>query len=244
MNRIKQSLKQILGYDADADYRRYLFEEVCGYLPDGQVKRVLEIGPKDGYDTRRLLTLNPEKLTIVELPRHKQDVDRWKTELPGEKIETLFVNLMYSEQVEQLEPYDLVWCTGVIYHNPEQLRMVRRLYDLLVPHGCLVLESATTRNRRLRNTNCVEIIYPPTDELKRKYRISKNITHLPSAQALQSWMEMVGFERVVRSSCHRRVSAALDRSRAAFIGVKPAEQMRGRYYTFDTEEGYVVGKSR
>ena len=53
---------------------------------------------------------------------------------------------MYSDVVRALPAHDLVWCAGVLYHNPEQLRMVRLLYDLLEPGDVLVLESATTRN--------------------------------------------------------------------------------------------------
>ena len=33
-----------------------------------------------------------------------------------------------------------MWCTGVLYHNPEQLRFVRQLFDLTAPGGHLVLE--------------------------------------------------------------------------------------------------------
>jgi len=30
--------------------------------------RILEIGPKDGEDTQRLLTLTPDHLTLLDLP--------------------------------------------------------------------------------------------------------------------------------------------------------------------------------
>ena len=38
---------------------------------------------------------------------------------------------MYDPVVKQLERFDCVWCTGVLYHNPEQLRMIKKLCDLL-----------------------------------------------------------------------------------------------------------------
>ena len=56
-----------------------------------------------------------------------------------------------------LEPFDVVWCTEVLYHNPKQLRMVKLLFDLVHKSGILVIESATARRRNLRDENCVEI---------------------------------------------------------------------------------------
>src|SRR5205807_467165 len=106
------------------------------------------------------------------------------------------------------------------------------------------LESATTRRRRLRGANCVEVLYPPSEKAKRKYHVSMNVTHLPSARAIESWMGMVGFERIQPSGCHRRVSIALARARAAFLGTRSVTTRPAVYYTLDHEEGYEIGKAR
>ncbi|MBT7665825.1 MAG: hypothetical protein HN608_12970, partial [Rhodospirillaceae bacterium] len=45
--------------------------------------------------------------------------------------------------LDDLLPFDLIWCTGVLYHNPEQLRMIARLFDWTAAGGHLVLETAT-----------------------------------------------------------------------------------------------------
>ena len=143
----------------------------------------------------------------------------------------------------RLEPYDVVWCTGVLYHNPEQLRMVRRLADLVRPDGVLVLESATTRRPRLLAANCVEVLYPPSEKVKRKYHVSMNITHLPSARAIESWLAMVGLERIVRATCHRRVSRDLALARAAYLATRPLAPGAALYYALAGDEGYDIGKS-
>ena len=121
--------------------------------------------------------------------------------------------------------------------------MIKKLYDLLRPDGVLVLESATIRRRRLRGDCCVEIIYPACERIEKKYHQSPNITHLPSARAVAAWLAMVGFERIVRSDCHRKASAALARHRVAYSGTKPMEVAAGRYYRVRGDEGYVVGKA-
>lgn len=233
IRRVARAVRRAVGWPTPPDYRALLFDELRAYLGDRRPSRVLEIGPKDGHDTRRLLTL----------PRAEGGNRGWLPDLASPVIEYLSANLIYDKRVGELPPYDVVWCTAVLYHNPEQLRMIRHLYDLLVPGGVLVLESATTRNPRLRAANCVEIVYPPSDELERKYHISANINHLPSARAIASWLPMLRFERVTASACHRRVSRALARNRAASLATRPLGECAGVYYALGDGVGYELGRS-
>jgi len=239
---LKSLLKRIIGW-VPVDYRAALFEDLRTYLNGARPYRILEIGPKDGHDTRRLLQLKPDVLTLIDLPRMKDVNEKWLHDIDASNIQYISANLMYSAVVETLEPYDCIWCTGVLYHNPEQLRMVKKLYDLLKPGGVLVLESATARTPRLRNANCIEIIYPPSETFKKKYHISMNVTHLPSARAIASWLGMVGFQNIVRSSCHRKASWALSRTRAAFLSTKLLQPAVGIYYGLKGDEGFVIGKA-
>jgi SAM-dependent methyltransferase len=167
--------RRLLGGPPPGDYRAYLFEELVAYLGGRRPKRILEIGPKDGQNTQRLLTLDPERLTLLDLPRLEASNRVWLDRF----LEYVSANLMYSETVSRLEPFDVVWCTGVLYHNPEQLRMVRRLADLVKPGGVLVLESATTRRPRLRAANCVEVLYPPSEAVEAQ--VPRELEHHASA---------------------------------------------------------------
>ena len=240
---VRALAKRILGRGTPVDYREALFAELCVYLDGTRPARILEIGPKDGHDTRRLLGLDPKTLTLIDLPRMLATNEQWLRELDRSRIEYISENFMYGEAVQALEPYDCIWCTGVLYHNPEQLRMLRKLWDLLKPGGVLVLESAVTRRRRLRGENCVEIIYPPSEAVKKKYHLSLNITHLPSSRAIASWLNMIGFEDVSRARLGRRVSVALARTRAAFFARKPLTPKAGAYYAFHGETGFEIGRA-
>ena len=243
MKALRSLAKRMLGYPRP-DYREQLFRDLAAYLGGRAPRRILEIGPKDGQDSARLMTLEPERLVLVDLPAMAPQSQAWLPALDAARVEYISANVMYSPEVDRLEPFDCVWCTGVLYHNPEQLRMIRRLYDMLVPGGVLALESATARARGLRDANCVQIVYPPSPALKRKYRISANITHLPSARAIESWLAMVGFAHITPSGCHRRVSRALARARAAYLATRPVGGEAGRYYTISEEQGFVIGSAR
>ncbi|MGE3147545.1 MAG: methyltransferase domain-containing protein [Pseudorhodoplanes sp.] len=223
------------------DYRAYLFEDTRRRLKS-KPRRILEIGPRDGEDTRRLDTLGAEKLVLVELPSQKERLESWLPSIKATSTEVLYTNFMYDRQFEAMEPFDLIWCTGVLYHNPEQLRFVRQLFDLVAPDGLLVLETATARRRVLRNENCVEIWYPVDKDKGNAVHLSANITHVPSARAVGSWLEMVGFDRIEKSDCHRRVLRSLAATRVAFIARRPVEPKVGTYY--NRVAAYPVGRAR
>lgn len=242
MNALRSVARRLLGRDAP-DYRDHLFDELRAYLGSTRPRRVLEIGPKDGKDSTRLLRLGPDRLVLVDLPAMAPLAATWLPGLDGARVQYISANVMYSPEVQNLEPFDCIWCSGVLYHNPEQLRMIRVLYDLLGPGGVLVLESATTRHRRLRDESCVEVIFPPSPALKAKHHLSLNVSHVPSARAVAAWLAMVGFDPVLRSACHRKVSRALARTRVAYLGTKPATAAAGLYYTLSEGDGFVVGKA-
>lgn len=209
-------------------YRVHLFGELMQRTAPAafEGRRILEIGPKDGLDSRRLGSLRPSELVLMDLPEKASDVTRWLSELNGpvRYVEANF-NYVSTDELRALGCFDLIWCTGVLYHNAEQLRFLRKLYQRLEPGGHLVLESATLRGRALlRDGPYVEIHYPET------YRNTGTITHLPSRGAIKAWLSMVGFRDVVDSSCYRPANRDLETQRYACICRRGSEDEGGRYY--------------
>ena len=74
--------------------------------------------------------------------------------------EFIFGNINYLEkdEMKKLGKFDLIWFTGVIYHVPEQLRLLKKLYNLMNEKGVLVLETSTTRNQKIANHEAIEIV--------------------------------------------------------------------------------------
>ena len=208
-------------------YRVHLFDELVARAGQGRFrgKRILEIGPRDGLDSKRLAGLAPAELVMVELPEKNSVTAPW---LAGIDCKKRYVeaNLMYMDrtELEGLGRFDLVWCTGVLYHNAEQLRMLRRLFTLLNPGGFLVLESATLRvGRRLRSQPLVRVYFPDT------YRDTGTITHLPTAPAIHAWLGMAGFRDVEESRCFDKSNRNVAAGRMACIAAK-GEDVSSVYY--------------
>ena len=207
--------------DRNTPEGRVIFHRLFGkgFLEGLRGKRIIEIGPKSGLDSEHLIGLEPSELVMVDLPSKGNRIHQW---LP--KIQDLGnacyveANLQYMSRLkfEELGQFDLVWCTGVIYHNQEQLRLVRRLFDLCGDNGRIVLESEIPTKRKNRRQNVVEIHWPD------KHLKTQNITHLPSALAMKSWLEMVGFQEVVEEDI---LSWKASRSRAVLTGLKTEQSV-------------------
>ena len=167
---------------------RVVFDYLRPELPRGG--RILEIGPKHGLDTRLLATLEPSELVTVDLPEKADTIASWLPDVPVARHVEANVLYMGERERSELGRFDLVWCLGVLYHNVEQLRLLRRLYELTAESGLVVVESATTRSRILAGRNVVELHWPET------YRSVPTITHLPTRRAVAAWLEMAGFADV------------------------------------------------
>jgi 2-polyprenyl-3-methyl-5-hydroxy-6-metoxy-1,4-benzoquinol methylase len=191
----------------EAGGARVVFDSLRPELPRG--RRILEIGPKHGLDTRLLATLAPRELVTIDLAEKAHEVASWLADVPVTRhVEG---NVLYLGERERAElgRFDLVWCLGVLYHNAEQLRLLRKLYELTADNGVVVVESSTTRNRILARRNVVELHWPET------YRHVPTITHLPSRRAIASWLQMVGFTDVRIRDVYSR---GLSRQRAVLTG--------------------------
>ena len=145
---------------------------------------------------------------------------------------------MTQKDYESLGKFDLIYFTGVLYHNPEQLRFIQKLYDKLNYGGVLVLESATTRKRKLINENVVEIHYPKT------YRDTTTVSHLPSKKAIISWLQMAGFKEIYNSKCYEKENYNIKDIRFACIARKNKKDEPDSYYSKQLkEQSFIIGKS-
>ncbi len=222
-------------------YRFHLFQELIqkygeSYFKD---KRFLEIGPKDGDDTQRLMSLKPSKYFLFDLPDKSTENEKWKDNLDSNQ-KLIIKNFLYlsQEEYDNLGYFDLIYFTGVLYHNPEQLRFIKKLYDKLNNGGILVLESATIRNYFYRNKNLVQIWYPDT------YRNTTTMSHLPSKKAIKSWLQMVGFEKIYDSKCYDKENYNVRDLRYACIAEKQSGDKVETYYKKQIEDSdYFIGGS-
>lgn len=239
--KIARKLKRQSAFDGMYAYRKYLFEDLKELFLNESLEnsRVLEIGPKDGEDTHRILSLNPKELILFDLPDKTNEIKDWKS-LLRKQDKLIIDNFMYLENKDfrDLGKFDLIYFTGVLYHNPEQLRFLNKLYEKLNSGGILVLETATIRNPFIRRLNIVQIWHPKT------YRNTTTISHLPSKKAVTSWLEMVGFSNIRISNCYDKENFNVRATRLALIAEKKQEKSQKVYYEKQIKNSdYFIGGS-
>ncbi len=211
-------------------YRYYLFEELKDIYGSDTFfeKKILEIGPKDGEDTLRLRSLNPASITLIDLPllndenhhlnKYYKEFLKPNLEKLNVKSKLIFANFNYlkKEEYDELGKFDLIWFTGVLYHNPEQLKMLKKLYNLLNQEGVLVMETSTTRNTKLINQTAIEI------EVGGQY-------HFPTRKAVHLLLKMVGFDEIYQSKCFNKENYNKNNIRLAVFAQKKKNDVEGVY---------------
>jgi len=222
-------------------FRDYLYKELIDLYGKEYFnnKRILEIGPRDGEDSIRLEELNPSEFILIDLPDKEAINNQWLGDLKSNH-KFIQANFLYmsQEDYDSIGKFDLIYFTGVLYHNPEQLRFIQKIYDKLNFGGVVVLESATTRKRKFINENVVEIHHPKT------YRDTTTISHLPSKQAILSWLDMVGFKEIFISKSHEKENYNTKDVRLACIAKKNKEDMPSSYYERQLKENaFIIGGS-
>jgi len=108
-------------------------------------KRVLEIGPKFGHHSLWIdKNLNPSYFLMLELPSKKDFSKNW---LPGINCphEIIFEDILICKSLLEKEPFDLVFFTGVLYHNVEQIKILNILWNVIHPNGTMLLQSTVYR---------------------------------------------------------------------------------------------------
>lgn len=86
------------------------------------------------------------------------------------------------EQLPTLQAFDTVFSMGVLYHRRSPLDHLLQLKNQLVSGGELVLETLVIEGDELA------VLVPGE-----RYAQMRNVYYIPSAQALQSWLEKCGF---------------------------------------------------
>jgi len=104
--------------------------------------RILEIGPKRGVHSRWIdLNLKPAKLVMIELPQKETYCKEWLAELTHPN-EIIYESLFSSKRLMNMEQFDLIFCTGVLYHTVEHFKLLNILRRLLKDDGLMLFQSS------------------------------------------------------------------------------------------------------
>lgn len=146
-------------------------------------KDVADIGCNNGYYMFRLLQGKPRSLVGFD----PSPLCRTQFDFINHFIQAPILFEMLG--VEHLEGYgrefDLLFCLGVLYHRSDPILTLKSLYKALKKGGELILDTLMIEGEE-------EVALTP----RGRYAKMPNVYFIPTARALENWLERAGFERM------------------------------------------------
>jgi hypothetical protein len=178
-------------------------------------KKYLEIGPKHGHHTRLIDMHQPQSITCIEAPNKFRSDEIYKSQNGSwvSKIKTEKFDFHYQDFItfSSIETYDLIFYSGIIYHNIDQIGHLKKLHSIASEGAFLLFESSTTREESLMDLNVIQVHHPPYSSL---YRDMETIRFHPTKKACKSMLEICGWEIVDDTDNYENLS---NRERIAIL---------------------------
>ena len=172
------------GLHVDTEWRSdFKWDRLLPHISDLKDRFVLDIGCGSGYHLWRMRGQGAKFVVGVD-PTQLFLAQFWAVQ---RFIQDPAVNLLPLgvEDLPELKSFDTVFSMGVLYHRKSPMDFLQQLKQQLAPGGELVLETLIIEGDE--NT----VLVP-----KDRYAQMRNVWYIPSAKALEGWMEKVGFKNV------------------------------------------------
>jgi len=170
----------------DTEWRSdWKWQRIAPHLSPLKGRYVLDVGCGSGYHCLRMLGegarfvmgIDPSQKFMMQFYALKKYL--------GDNLAAHLLPIKSEDLPPRLEQFDTVFSMGVLYHRRSPFEHLEELRNTLVPGGELVIETLVIDG----GPNDVLV---PTG----RYQSMRNVWFLPSAQALEQWLQRVGFSDV------------------------------------------------
>lgn len=170
-----------------------LLPEVLGDILDVERfrgARVLEVGPKYGVHSLWIdRELEPSELVFCDFPADRELHERWGAELECPH-RFVYGDLRTATELLELEPFDLVFFLGVLYHSAHHLELLTVLNRVARLGATMLLESTVDD----RSDAIVRLHWQPS---------TGKAKAVPTVTALRTELAWTGWRRVLRLADYR-----------------------------------------
>jgi SAM-dependent methyltransferase len=188
-----------------------LLPEALGEVLDAERfrgARVLEVGPKYGVHARWIdRELSPSELVFSDFASDQGLHAKWVDSLRSPH-RFVYGDLRSADALLELEPFDLVFFLGVLYHSIHHLQLLGMLNRVTRPGGTMLFETTIDP----RPDAVVRLRWPENGKAK----------GVPSVQAVRLELAWTGWRKVTRFTDYRPAS-----SEALFLCEKTDELAEG-----------------
>lgn len=176
---------ELFGIEIDTEWRSNLKWDRIASSIDFAGKQVLDVGCGNGYYGWRMLAAGAQLVVGCDpFPLYLMQFEVLRRYAPWP--ERHFVLPLTDEDLpDNLAVFDITLSMGVLYHRPQPLAHLSKLYQTLAPGGQLVLETLIIESSQEK------ALSPPG-----RYAKMKNIGLIPSLPLLARWLQEAGFSEV------------------------------------------------
>ena len=172
--------------------------------------RILEVGPKYGVHARWIdRELSPSELVFSDFEADTHLHAKWVDSLVSPH-RFVYGDLSRADELLELEPFDLVFFLGVLYHSIHHLPLLGMLNRVTKPGGTMLFETTVDP----RPDALVRLRWPENGKAK----------GVPTVQAVRLELAWTGWRKVTRFTDYRSES-----SEALFLCEKTDELRAGQY---------------
>jgi 2-polyprenyl-3-methyl-5-hydroxy-6-metoxy-1,4-benzoquinol methylase len=167
-------------------------EALAGVLDTERFRgaRILEVGPKYGLHALWLdRELHPSELVFSDFASDRHLHDAWVEQLEAPH-RFVYGDLRSADELLELEPFDLVFFLGVLYHSAHHLPLLSMLNRVTRLGGTMLLESTVDT----RDDALVRYRWPPE---------SGKAKAVPSIAALRMQLAWAGWRKTRRFTDYR-----------------------------------------
>lgn len=181
----------LAGHQVDAEWRSdWKWQRIAEHLGPLDGARILDLGCNNGYTLFRMLAAGAREVWGIDPTLRYGQQLQLALRLAG-PLPLRFDALGWQELPPGLGKLDLILCLGVLYHQGDQLALLRTLNKALTQAGRLILET---------------IVLPGQDAHwilpKDRYACMRNVGFLPTGPALQDLLVRAGFSHIQQVEQH------------------------------------------
>lgn len=178
---------ELFGIDIDTEWRSdWKWERLLPHIAPLYGRTILDVGCGNGYHCWRMLGEKAKFVLGID-PSQKflAQFSIIKKYLGKQAVHLLPLGIEDMPDDTGKQGFDSVFSMGVLYHRKSPINHLYELKNLLRPKGELILETLVIEG----DEN--QVLLP-----KGRYAQMRNVWFLPSAKALENWLDKCGFKNI------------------------------------------------